>query len=313
MKPNHKLLAMAVLILLWAASATAVHAARVVVSIKPIHALVAGIMEGIGTPELLLKGNQSPHSFTLRPSDMKMLNRADLVFWVGEALETPMVRVLASLDSKTSTISLMHGMEPAAEAEHEYNETRHEHEEEVHSDHHAEHNHDGQDPHIWLSVTYAMRIVKRVTEELSGIDPDNAERYQNNRDHLLHRLQELDSEIDQQLASVRSAPYVVFHDAYSLFEQAYGLNHAGAITVNPEQPPGARRLHELKKRIRDQQIRCVFSEPQFQPRVVAAIIEGTPARTAVLDPIGSGPGANTESYFKLMRNLANSFAGCLER
>jgi zinc transport system substrate-binding protein len=314
MKPNHKLPAAALLLLLWTLPAGAADAARVVVSIKPIHALVAGIMEGTGTPELLLKGNQSPHSFALRPSDMKTLNRAELVFWVGDALETPMVRVLASLDPKTRAISLMDSVQSTTEARHEDGDGHSEDEGSPHRDHHHdEHHHEGNDPHIWLSVKKAMLIVERAARELSRTDPDNAGHYQRNSERLLRRLRMLDAELDQRLSTVRSIPYIVFHDAYRLFEQEYGLNHAGAITINPEQLPGARRLHQLRRLIQDRQVRCIFSEPQFQPRVVETIISGTQAGTAVLDPIGTGLEAGAETYFTLMRNLANSFAGCLER
>jgi zinc transport system substrate-binding protein len=314
MNPNHKLLAAVLLFLLWTLSAGAAHAARVVVSIKPIHALVAGVMEGTGTPELLLKGNQSPHSFALRPSDMKMLNRAELVFWVGEALETPLVRVLASLDPKTRAISLMDNAQSTADTRPENDGDHDEDEGPTHSNHHHDkHHHEGNDPHIWLSVKKAMLIVERAARELSRTDPDNADLYRSNSERLLQRLRMLSAELDQRLSTVRSIPYIVFHDAYRLFEQEYHLNHAGAITINPEQPPGARRLLQLRRLIQDGQVRCIFSEPQFQPRVVESIISGTQAGTAVLDPIGTGLDAGTDSYFTLMHNLADSFAGCLER
>ena len=110
---------------------------------------------------------------------------------------------------------------------------------------------------------------------------------------------------------MRAAPFIVLHDAFQYFEKHYGLSGAGAIAVAPGRRPGARRLHAIRKRIREAGARCVFGEPQFQAGLVAVAAGGTPARTAVLDPLGAALPPGADAYFDLMRALAESLRACL--
>jgi len=141
---------------------------------------------------------------------------------------------------------------------------------------------------------------------LGEIDPAHREHYQNNAERLKRRLDELHRQLKPRLAPVSKIPYVVFHDAYQYFEAAYGLNAVGSITVDPERQSGARRIGEMREKIKELRARCVFSEPQFMPRLVATIIEGTGARTGVLDPLGAELPAGPESYFRLLKALADN-------
>ena len=120
----------------------------------------------------------------------------------------------------------------------------------------------------------------------------------------------LEAEIGDLLAPVRDLPYIVFHDAYQYFEKTFRLNAKGALAVDPSRPPGARRLRELKQRIAAEQIGCVFREPDFKPATLAAVIEGTGAQIAELDPMGQVSG-NLQAYASLIRNLARNLKSCL--
>ncbi len=290
-------------------------APRVVVSIGPIHSLVAAVMEGIAVPELLVSGGQSPHAFSLRPSDMRKLNKATLVFWVGRDLERPLEKVLASRTGSSRAIAFTEspGMEllPIREGGAWAHHDGEREEDDAGPD--AGHSHPSYDPHIWLSPTNAARIVALVTEELVRIDPGNEKAYRQNAHHTLERLERMDREIDARLAGVRDRPYIVFHDAYQLFEHHYRLTAVGAVTVSPEGMPGARRIRELRDQIQRSGAVCVFSEPQFNPRLTHMLIEGTSASAGVLDPLGVqqlGHGAN--GYFLLMNALADALVDCLE-
>ena len=289
---------------------------KVVVSIKPIHSLVAGVMQGVGEPQLLIKGGGSPHGYVLRPSEARALAKADLIVWVGHSLESFLEKPLATLGQKARKLELMEVLEdrllPVREGgvweghEHEHGKAAHlEHEDEhdhgateQHEDHDAEHN-----PHLWLSPVLAAEVVSEVADLLSEIDPDNKVAYQNNAVQMRQRLTRLNQDLAVKLASVADVPYVVFHDAYQYFEAAYGLNAVGSITVNPERKPGARRLQEMRKKIKQLGAQTVFSEPQFEPKLVATIIEGTGAGTGELDPIGVTLAAGTEQYFQLLEKL----------
>jgi len=276
---------------------------EVVVSIKPLHFLVSGVMEGVSEPQLLVKGGGSPHDYAMRPSDARMLADAELIVWVGPQLESFLVKPLTTLGKKARQLEFGEVLEsemlPVREGG-AWGSGDHAHH--LHSDQH----HLVRDPHFWLDPHLAKQVVEKTAAELVAIDPVHSEQYLRNAAGLKGRLDTLDAELKIRLAPVRDIPYLVFHDAYQYFEVAYGLNVAGSVTANPERRPGARGIAEIRQRIVKVQARCVFSEPQFEPRLVATVIEGTGARTGVLDPLGVELPAETESYFRLMNHLADN-------
>ncbi len=287
-----------------AGASPATAAPDIVATIAPIHSLVAGVMEGIGTPTLLLPPNASPHSYALRPSDAKALNDAEIVFWIGEELETFMQRPLRALatDARIIGLAKAEGMTllPVRAA----------------SSFEAPEEGSGQqraalDPHIWLSPANARRIVDTVVTTLSDIDPTNAARYRANGDRTRQRLRDLSAQLTRQLAPLRGRPYIVFHDAYQYFERAYGLRPVGAITINPGQPASAGRLAELRDKITRLETGCLFSEPQFKPDIVDALRRGLDTRIGILDSLGSKFAAGPDQYFETMRDLGRSYAQCL--
>lgn len=303
-RPLRRLLLLPGLLLL--AAAAQAGPPRVVASIAPVYALVAGVMAGVAEPVLLLRGSASPHDYSLRPSDVRAINAADVAFWIGPALEGVLVKTLANA-AQVRSVALLEapGVERlprrqgGAWGDHDHGH-----------DHDPAHP-DDADPHVWLDPRNAMAMTRHIAAVLGDLDPGNADRYRQNAQALLSRLEQLDQELAASLAPLKDAPYVVFHDAYHYFERRYGLHPLGAITVNPEQPPGARRIRDIRDRIRAGQARCVFSEPQFQPDLIATLLEGTGAGSGVLDPVGAGLEADTDAYFTLLRGLAGALRGCL--
>ena len=301
---------------------------KVVASIHPVHSLVAGVMEGVGTPSLLVSPGASPHAYQMRPSEAKALAGADLVVWVGEELEAFLAKPVASLGGRARVLELMEapGVEllPTREGgawdehEHHADEDHGSRKEPEHHDkeHAAEghHEHGERDAHIWLSPANSRAIVRAVETALAGADPARAARYAANAEAVTARLTALEGEMAAQLAPVRERPYVVFHDAYHYLEHAFGLNAAGSITVSPERQPSAERLAELRERIRREGAACVFGEPQVTTKLVATVVEGTKAGVGELDAEGSGriaPGP--DAYFTLMRQNAKALSDCLSK
>ena len=291
-------------------SLAAAAAPKVVVSIKPIHSLLAGVMAGIGEPALIVAGGSSPHVYTLRPSDARKLEAADIVFWVGPILEGFLAKPISSLAGKAEIVELDRApgiaLLPAREGG-DWEEDEHDH------DHEPTASALEQDGHLWLDPENAKAIVRIARARLSALDPGNAERYRSNAAALERRLDALDAGLRRRLAAVRGLPFVVFHDAYQYFERRYGLSAIGSITVSPEHLPGAQRIQAIHAKVARVGARCVFSEPEFEPRLVQTVIEGTRARTAVLDPEGAALRAGPELYFNLMGGLADALATCLAR
>jgi len=300
------------LVLLWTKSATATP--RVVVTIKPIHSLVVGVMAGVAEPELLIKGAGSPHDYSLRPSDAKLLSRADVVVRVGADFETFLNKSLTSLAGQARVVSLDElpgiALLPAREGG-VWDEHVHGGEEAHAHDHGAGHRETNL--HLWLDPQNGRAIVAGLVKILVDLDPPNAERYRQNGTVLDRRLIELDGRLAQQLQPVAGRPFVVFHDAYPYLEKRYNLRAVGSITVSPERAVGARRLGEIRAKIKSTEARCVFSEPQFEPKLAVMLTEGTGAGTGVLDPEGSGLTAGPEAYFQLLEGLGRSLRECLGR
>lgn len=305
------------------AVAVAVAAApAVVVSVKPVHSLVAGVMEGVGEPALLVRGGASPHAYALRPSDARLLAGADLVVWVGPQLEQFLERPLKTLgkDAAVLTLADAAGMNLLATRAGGAWEGHH-HGDEEHGDHEAGHEgeadaHDAEhgeaiDAHLWLDPENARAIVRAVAARLSRLDPDHRDAYAANAATLDARLVSLEEGLARELAPVSSVPFLVFHDAYHYFEHRFGLNGVGSVTVSPEAPPSARRVAEIRDRVRETGARCVFAEPQFTPALVNVVVEGTGARTGVLDPVGATLPEGPELYFSLLQGLGQSLTACL--
>ncbi len=319
----------ALMILLSTPCGWAAEPPRVIVSIAPLHSLVAGVMRGVALPELLIPGSRSPHDFSLKPSQMRAITQAQVIFRLGKTEEAFLNKPLANLGPKVRVVEVMtlpeitllpsraggvwvSHLHPGQTATTNPDNGGHDtsmqeaHEEGTHK--HPTHT---VDPHIWLNPLHAQAIVRAAVKALSEVDPERAAIYQANGEQLLFRLENLDDELRGTLASAGAAPFIVFHDAYQYFEQHYRLNAVGAITVRAEQRPGARRLREIRAVIGSSGAQCIFSEPQFPATQLQAITEGLNVRAGTLDPLGYDIDPGTELYFSLMRRLTSSLVSCL--
>ncbi|MGE3245473.1 MAG: zinc ABC transporter substrate-binding protein [Beijerinckiaceae bacterium] len=298
---------------------------KVVASIKPVHSLVSSVMQGAGKPDLIVQGGGSPHTYTMRPSDAKALQNAQVVVWIGERLERFLEGPVKSLAGKARVLELAdvkgltaypfrsggawekhsHGKKKAS---HKHSQNHgHDHG----RDHSHGHDHAGTDSHIWMDPANAKLFVTAIVGALSEADPANAALYRKNGEAEKERLDTLIADINSKLEPVRGKGFVVFHDAFQYFEKRFGLTGAGSISLGDGRAPGAKRLREIRAKLASADVACVFSEPQFEPRLVRTVIEGSAVRTGVLDPLGAkiqdGPGL----YEKMMRNNADSLYGCL--
>lgn len=299
---------------------------KVVTSIKPVHSLVAAVMQGVGTPDLIVEGAGSPHTYALKPSQAKQLQEADLVFWMSHDLEAFLEKSIDGIATKAVSVPLMesrglmtlgfreggafddHGHDE--HDDHDEHDKDDDHDHEKHDDH-DEHDHGEVDPHVWLDPENAKAMVHEIEEALAKADPANAATYESNAEAVMAKLDSLVAEIDSELQPVKGRGYIVFHDAYQYFENRFGVSAIGSITVSPEVLPGAERISDLQEKVRSLDATCVFSEPQFEPKLVATVTENTNARTGVLDPLGAAIDKGPNLYFTLIRNMASSLKNCL--
>ncbi len=286
---------------------------KVVTSIKPIHSLASYIMDGVGSPGLIVDGYNSPHSFQLKPSHAKMLEQADIIFWIGEDLENFLEKPLDTIAKKAEKIELIEiknikklkfRERNIFEEHEEHDDHGHDAKKEEHDDH-EEHGHGEYDPHIWLDPINAKIILNEITEHLIENDSKNASTYKSNLTKALAKIDKLI--IDVITETNKDLSYVVFHDAYQYYENRFNINILGAMTVNPDVMPGAEQIHEILEVIEHDNVSCILSEPQFNPDIIKSIAKDTSVKTGVLDPLGANlkPGKNL--YFDLIRNMSSSF------
>lgn len=284
----------------------------VAVSVKPLHALVASVMTGIGEPRLIVDGSASPHTYSLKPSNAADLQQAEIVFWLGPGFEHFLEQPLASLASDAAVVTMERtpglkllpyreggafdadddGDAPHAEEGHDHGDQPH-------------------DLHFWLDPENAAVMVEAIRAALVKADPAHEAQYNANAKAFNADLEALDAELQAELAPVKDKPFIVFHDAYQYFEKRYGLKVAGSITVSPETPPGAARIREIHDKIEKLGATCVFAEPQFEPKLLSVVMEGSQARSGTLDPEGGTLPAGPGLYFELLRSLGASLKECL--
>ncbi len=287
---------------------------RVLTSIKPLQLIAAAVQDGVGQPDVLLPPGASPHHYALRPSDVRSVRDADLLYWVGADLESFLPRVLAGRDKPSVAvqdvpgISLRHfGDSGGQHAEHQ----------DDHADHAADqHDHAHRpgslDAHLWLLPANARVIAGKIATDLAQADPANAARYQANAKAFGQRLDALDQRLKTRLSGLAGKPYFVFHEAYDYFEAAYGLKHAGVFSVLGEVQPGAQHVAAMRERLQQAGPSCVFSEPPFRPRLAQTLTAGLPVTLAELDAMGGALPVDAKGYEALLENMAGELAGCLE-
>ncbi len=295
----------------------------VVVSIKPIHSLVASIMKGVAEPKLIVEGAASPHTYSMKPSNARAIQNADLIFWMGPNLEAFLDKPLDALAGSKTVVALSDAPDlqklPFREGgpfeAHDHGDGHghnHGHDDHAHEGEHGhDHEHGGFDAHVWLDPLNAKVLGREIAKRLVDADPEHAKQYEDNAANLMRQLDELDAEIKTTVAPIKDKPFVVFHDAYQYFEKRYDVTVAGSITVSPESLPGADRISEIHKKVTELGATCVFAEPQFTPKLVNVVLEGTPAKAGTLDPEAATLEEGPDLYFKLMRGIAESMNSCL--
>lgn len=271
---------------------------KVVTTLKPLHSIVSNIMLGVGEPILLMRSTVSPHDYKLKPSDARALSKADLIFWIGPTLESRLAKPIKRTKKRTKVVTLLNSSSLKLL---KFRSKE------------GDHAHGVVDPHIWLSTQNAQTIARIAQASLSSSDQKNSDRYAANLKIFENTLHHLKKQIGNSLKSAHQIPFIVYHDAFQYFEKEFGLHNNGAIFLSPEQRPGAKRISMMKKRIQANNIRCVFSEPQYGVKLLKTITSHSPAKIGLLDAIGvklkPGPGL----YAKMMLSLSSSMRACLEQ
>ncbi len=281
----------------------------VATDIAPVQSLVARVMDGLGNPTVIVRAGASPHGYAMRPSEAAALQEADAVFWIGPALTpwlegaigtlAPGASVTPLLDTAgTNVLAFRSGARFGV------------HDHDAHDDEADAHG--GQDPHAWLDPRNAQVWLDEIAQQLGDLDPENAQTYRANADAARAEIAALEAEVETALAPIRNVPFVVFHDAFHYFEDRFGLTATGAIALGDASDPGPARIAAVRQTVLETGVRCVLSEPAFNPSLVQTVIEGTDARMSVVDPMGADIAPGAAFYPSLLRGVSAALVDCLE-
>lgn len=250
----------------------------VLASIAPLHSVVAAVADGVFVPQLLLSPAVSVHDYALKPSDMRKIAKADIVFYGGKTLEGFLPKAIES--AKAKGVSLLQ---------------------------------DGDNPHFWLSPSKMARAAEKIAETLAQSDAEHAALYRENAKRFVETANDLIAQGREILSSEQNKPFIVFHDAYREFEREFGLHGIGAVKIDAHRATGAAHLTALREKIRENGTVCLFSEPQMNTRRLETVREGLSVVDGVLDPLGAEIETGKDFYPRLIRNLISSFKQCLQQ
>lgn len=324
MPKRHNILNKIMLGLSLSAGFTGFAQADVVTSIKPLGFIAQAIAEDVTPVSVVLPDGASEHDYALRPSDVRRIKNADLLVWVGPEMEAFITRSASQLPvNKNLQLTELPAIRSKLVADSDTDDD-HDHPNtdsvalESEKSHQTElsdsHSHQGQyNMHIWLSPDIALLSATAIHDRLIQLMPEKKAKIDSNLRQFKASLSQADKQIQQQLSGVKDKRYFVFHDAYTYFEQHYGLSPLGHFTVNPEIQPGAQKLHEIRTQLTEHKAQCVFAEPQFRPAVIDAVSRGTGVHKGTLDPLGMDISLSKDSYVNFLSQLSSQYASCLNQ
>ena len=285
---------------------------QVVTDLPAVQSLAAQVMGDLGSPAVLLEQGGNAHSYQLKPSQLRALEGADLVVWVGPEMTPWLDRALDATAPKGVQIALL--ADPGTHRQ-DFAASAHDDDEDAHDaaaggeDHH---DHSGTDPHAWLDPANAEHWLDVIAGALATQDPEHAATYRANATTARAAIADLDAKLTAELAPVKDRRFVVFHAAYGYFIDHYGLMPPEALALGDATDPGAAHIAELRAELQSDKVVCAFPEAQHDPKQLTLLLDGTGVKLGgALDPSGSalpyGPGL----YATLMQGLADTLTGCL--
>jgi zinc transport system substrate-binding protein len=263
-------------------------------SIKPLALIAEAVTGDRAEVDTLLPDSASPHDYPLRVSDVRRLQAAAVVLWVGPELESFLQRPLRSVSAEKQ---LQAGQLPGVT----WPSVEQGHRDQGHQHHHE------RDPHLWLNPLNAVVIARALAERMVVVDPAGAEVFRANAEQFAADIRLLDKQLMTDMESLQGRGFAVYHEGYAHFVERYGLRQLAHVTFTPERRPGARHMHQLRQQLRGN-ADCLFAEPYYDMRLAQDLARELDLRLGLLDPLGSN---ETTSYHQLLENLSRALSACL--
>jgi len=299
---------------------------EVIAAFYPL-AFAAGVVAGEhATVTNLSPPGVEPHDLELAPDQVRTLSDADLVVYLGEGFQPAVEDLVGQLDDTPALDGLAgqddagedHGDEDDDHGDEEEHSDEEEDEDDDHSDEEesTEEGHDHEleagatDPHVWLDPTLLAAIGDAVADQLSEIDPDNADSYRANAETLGEELDALDDDYDAALEDCERRELVVSHEAFGYLTDRYDLEQVGVSGLDPETEPSPGRVAEVAEYAEDNGVTTIFFEEQVSPDIAEVIASEIKADTKVLDPLEFPPDEGND-YLDVMRNNLDAITAAL--
>ena len=296
---NHRFL-ICLTLLLSIGNAFAQSSPTVVTSIKPIHSIVSSLMDGAGQPELLLKSNNSAHTFHLKPSQIRMISEAHLVITVDENFEIGLKKALKNISSDSLMyVSDIDNLKIYSARDSIFEEDE-------------EHGHSNLDYHLWLSTENVLMIADRIASRLKDLDPSNEMTYVANLEQFNSKMDKLNLALDEQLKSIQSKRIAVIDDTLQYFEKGQMLKRPVIVTPYHGARLSVKRTLKAKRMIKHLNISCLVYGIDNSPSQVKALSEGLALSASKIDILGSEFSPGPDLYFNIMNQISSQIRSCLE-
>ena len=287
---------------------------NIVTTIKPLHSIVSNIVGDNQKVELIVTGSESPHETDLKPSQIKKIQNAKILFYINNDIETFISKAINASNKKINAVQLVNeaNLNLLENMHKEEDDDDDHHDADHHEEEHGDHHHDGKyNLHVWLGISETIKMAKFIQMKLAQTYPENKSIYEKNTKKFIKKLNILSKKISMQLSGVKNKSFLTFHDGYAYFVNQYNLSSKGSITVNPLIPISAKKLKGIYSKIKRDKVICVFSEPQFPQRIVSKIATQSNIKKSILDPIGADLKIGKDLYFKLISKLSKNIYTCL--
>ena len=270
----------------------------IVTSFYPMYISTLNIVKDIPDVEVInMTAPQTGclHDYSLSTKDLKTLSNADILIINGAGMESFLDDVIDEY-SDLKIIEASKGIHLIEDTEHDDHTEDHDHE---------DHDHD-VNPHVWVSISKNIEEVSNIAEELSSLDPNHANEYQDNANEYIAKLENLKTEMHSTLDNIAHKDIITFHEAFPYFAEEFGLNIVGVIEIEPDSEPSAKEVENIISIINEKNIKALFTEPQYSSKIADTIAKETGASIYTLDPIVTGD-SNEKAYndyiIKMQENL----------
>ena len=265
---------------------------KVVVSIKPIHSILAGLMKGVATPVLLVGEGEIPYGYEITPEQAQQLQKADIIVWVGPELESFLVQPLEKLAGDSQVVTLLDS-DALKILPSRWNEEK-------------------RDPYFWLDSRNMLILIDELTRLLIDRDPVRTHLYRRNRDALFKKVAEVDRRLEYGYRGLKGGVVLEYYDTLQYFEQAYALKVGGVLSPAPGVPVSAVKLLQEHARLLEGGYACVVTEAKMKMPEWSILMQGVTVNRAELDSFGTRFQPGEELYLEVMEYNTRQIKNCVQ-